>query len=274
MTSDDDAVAPVGPAAPSLRSWTTWRHALRHGLILAALWMVYTLGRALAGRRIGRAFPNSDDVWHLERWLHIPSEASLQRWALHSESGIRAADLYYKYVHFTDFVIITIWLLLWHPDRFPWFRRVIVLITGLELVGHFVYPLAPPRMRPDLGMTDTAQVFGHAVYGGSYENHGLFNQYAAMPSMHVGWSFLFALAVVTIARTPWRWIIVAHPLLMTYTVVVTGNHYWLDGIIGLILLAIGLWVFRRDSPWRRRPDRHRPDDSRQADVGAEHPASG
>ncbi|TYB45599.1 phosphatase PAP2 family protein [Actinomadura chibensis] len=274
MTSDDGAGAPVGPV-PSPRSWATWRYALRHGLILAVLWMVYTLGRAAAGRHIGRAFANSDDVWHFERWLRIPSEAALQRWALGWEPGIRAADLYYKYVHLTDFVIICAWLLLWHPERFGWFRRVIVLITGLELVGHFAYPLAPPRMRPDLGMTDTAQVFGHAVYGGSYENHGLFNQYAAMPSMHVGWSFFFAITVVTIARGRWRWIIVAHPLLMTYTVVVTGNHYWLDGIVGLLLLAIGLWLFRRDSPWRHRPDRHAPSDSSpKADAEAEHPTSG
>lgn len=231
------------------------RRALREGLVLVLLWLAYTLGRALSGRHIGRAFPNASDVWRFERWLHLPSETSLQKWALHWEAGIRVADLYYKYVHFTDLVLVCIWLIVWHPEHFRWFRRVIVFITGLELVGHFVYPLAPPRMRPDLGIVDTAQVYGQSVYGNTYANHGLFNQYAAMPSMHVAWSFLFALVVVSLARSRWRWAIVAHPVLMTYVVVVTGNHYWLDGIVGLLILALGLALFRRGSPLGHRVHR-------------------
>jgi hypothetical protein len=67
--------------------------------------------------------------------------------------------------------------------------------------------------------------------------------------MHVGWAFFLAIVVITVARSPWRWLIVVHPVLMTLTVVVTGNHYWLDGIVGVALLGIGLVLFRRDAPW-------------------------
>lgn len=228
------------------------RRVGREAVVLGVLWFVYTLGRALAGRQIGPAFPNARDVWDFERWAHIPSEATLQRWTLKSETLTRGTDLYYKYVHLTDFVIICAWLLIFRPEHFRWFKRVIIFITGLELVGHFVYPLAPPRMNPQFGIVDTAQIYGHSVYGNTYENHGLFNQYAAMPSMHVGWSVFFAIVIVSITKPWWRWIIVLHPVAMTYTVVVTGNHYWLDGIVGVAILAGGLVLFERDAPYRLR----------------------
>ncbi len=234
---------------PAVATGSTARRLLREGGILAALWVGYSIGRGLAGIHIGRAFGNSTDVWHLERALHLPSEATLQQAVLSWHGVIHLADLYYEYVHFSDFLLVTAWLLLRHPEHFRWFRRVLVFITGMELVGHFVYPLAPARMRPDLGMIDTAQLDGHSVYGPSYANHGWFNQYAAMPSMHVGWACFFAIVVISVARSPWRWLILAHPELMTLTVVVTGNHYWLDGVVGVALLGIGLVLFRRDAPW-------------------------
>lgn len=224
------------------------RRVLREAAVLGVLWVVYSIGRGLAGIRVTGAFAHSTDVWHLERRLHLPSEATLQHHVLAWHGVIHLADLYYKYVHFTDFILITAWLLIRHPEHFGWFRRVIVVITGLESVGHFAYPLAPPRMRPDLGVIDTAQLDGNSVYGPSHANHFWFNQYAAMPSMHVGWSFFLALVVITVARSPWRWLILAHPVLMTLTVVVTGNHYWLDGIVGVTLLAFALVLFRRDAP--------------------------
>jgi hypothetical protein len=231
---------------------STVRRVLREAAILAVLWVVYSVGRGLAGLHIGRAFGNSTDIWRFERWLHLPSEATLQHHVLAWDGVIHLVDMYYEYVHFTDFVLVTAWLLIRYPEYFRWFRRVLVFITGWELIGHFVYPLAPPRMRPDLGMVDSAQLDGHSVYGHSYANHGWFNQYAAMPSMHVGWAFFFALVVITVARSRWRWLILAHPVLMTLTVVLTGNHYWLDGIVGVALLGIALVLFRHDAPWVER----------------------
>ena len=237
------------------------KRVAREALILGALWIIYTLGRAAAARRIGPAFSNAHDIWRFERWLHIPSEARLQHWALGWTTGIHAADLYYKYVHLTDFVLISAWLLIWRPEHFKWFRRCIVFMTFFELVGHFVYPLAPPRMNgctaPNIpcphgfGIVDTAQLFGNAVYGNDYKNHGVFNQYAAMPSMHVAWSWFFAITVIAIAKSKWRFLIVLHAVAMTYTVVVTGNHYWIDGIVGLMLMAIALVLFNHDSPWEK-----------------------
>ena len=222
--------------------------------MLGALWTVYTLGRALAGRHVASAYGHASDVWRLERDLHLPDEAGWQRWALAHDHLIRAANVYYKYEHWVALGVVALWLLLFRVGHYPWFRRVLVLTTGLALVGHVGYPLTPPRMRPDLGFVDTGVELGQSVYGPDPGNHGLVNQYAAMPSMHVAWAVLFALAVIVAARTPWRWLALAYPAVTTSVVVVTGNHYWLDAIVGVLLLAVAIAVVtlvtRRPEPAR------------------------
>jgi hypothetical protein len=127
-----------------------------------------------------------------------------------------------------------------------------VLTTALALLGHAGYPLMPPRMRPDFGLVDTGVQFGQSVYGPDYANHGLVNQYAAMPSMHVGWAVLFAVTVIVVARSRWRWLALVYPGITTWVVVATGNHYWLDGVAGVLALALAL-VAVRHRPVRSVP---------------------
>ena len=221
--------------------------------MLGALWATYTLGRAVAGRHVAGAREHATDVWRLERNAHLPNEANWQRWALGHPDLIRAANVYYKYEHWVALGVVTLWLLLFRVDRYPWFRRVLVLTTGLALVGHAAYPLMPPRMRPDLGFVDTGVVLGQSVYGPDPGNHGLVNQYAAMPSMHVAWAVLFAAAVILALRTPWRWLAVAYPAATTSVVVITANHYWLDGIVGVVLLAAAATAVALASRSSRQP---------------------
>ncbi len=214
-------------------------------LVMGAFWMLYTLGRALAGRGVMEdGLAHATDVWSFERTIHLPSEAALQEWALGWADGVRAANLYYAWEHWLTFGALFLYLLLVRPAYYVWFRRVIVLTTTLALVGHFLYPLAPPRLTPSLHVSDTGVRFGQAVYGADSANHGLANQYAAMPSMHIGWAVLFAITVILAARTPWRWLMVLDPILTTYVVVVTGNHFWLDGIVGVAMLGVSLLVVR------------------------------
>jgi PAP2 superfamily len=231
-----------------------WWRLVHEALVLGALWIAYTLGRALAGRHVGSAYGHATQVWRLERDLRLPDEARVQAWALDRTWLIQAANDYYKYEHWIALAIVTCWLLAFRPEHYPWFRRTLVLLTGLALVGHFAYPLMPPRMRPDFGLVDTGVRFGQSVYGADHANHGLLNQYAAMPSMHVGWATLFAVTVVVVARTPWRWLAVVYPAVTTWVVVATGNHYWLDGVVGVLLLALALGVVHRiDRQYAPRP---------------------
>ena len=100
--------------------------------------------------------------------------------------------------------------------------------------------MAPPRLLPQLGFKDLALDYGQSVYGSL--GSGIPGQLLAMPSLHVGWSVLVAWTVVRLGRSRWRWLAVLHPLLMAYVVVVTANHWWLDGVVscGLLALAIPL----------------------------------
>ena len=243
----------AGEIAARIAARPLWRRIGQEALLLGALWIAYTLGRALAGRHVAGARDHATQVWNLERDLHLPDEAAWQRWALGHPDLNRTANVYYKYEHWIALGVVTLWLLLFRVERYPWFRRVLVLTTGLALAGHFAYPLMPPRMRPDLGFVDTGVVLGQSVYGPDPTNHGLINQYAAMPSMHVAWAVLFATAVILSMRTRWRWLAVLYPAVTTSVVVITANHYWLDGLVGVLLLATAAAAVTALTPRRRAP---------------------
>jgi hypothetical protein len=126
---------------------------------------------------------------------------------------------------------------------YRWFRDVLLLTTGLALVGHIAYPLAPPRLEPGLGIVDTGLAFGQSTYAGR-PGTGFTNQLAAMPSMHVAWAALIAIAAIVCLHSAWRWLAPAYAVAILLVVVVTGNHYWLDGLVGLVLLGGALLAVR------------------------------
>jgi hypothetical protein len=132
-----------------------------------------------------------------------------------------------------------LWLFLRHRDRYPWVRTTVVLVTASCLLIQFI-PVAPPRMLTDSGFVDVAAQYGQSVYGGGVGGvHA--DELSAMPSVHVGWSVLVAVAVIGVSRSAWRWLILLHPLLTITVVIVTANHFWADGMVavGLLLLAYG-----------------------------------
>jgi hypothetical protein len=91
-------------------------------------------------------------------------------------------------------------------------------------------------MLPQLGWVDTGIKFGQSVYGPTSDS-GMANQFAAMPSLHVGWAAMVAIAMIMVTRSRWRWLWIAHPVVTFAVVVLTANHYWLDGLVALTLLA-------------------------------------
>lgn len=218
-----------------------WRVA-REAVLLATLFLVYSAGRQIAAKHTGSAFDHADQVLSFQRWLHLPSEAALQQHALQVPHLVEGANLYYASVHAPLTAVVLLWLSIWRPTAYPRVRWTMVSVTALALVGHMLYPLAPPRMMP--GFVDTGLRFGQSVYGPDHSD-GVANQFAAMPSLHVGWAALIALAMILITRTRWRWLWLLHPLITFGVVVVTANHYWLDGIVVLVLLAVSLPLLLR-----------------------------
>jgi hypothetical protein len=236
------------PRTASLRSrFRTSREALsstrpnllRETVLLTSLFMVYRFGRAMIAGHVHAAMMNATSVWEIERYLRFPNELLFQQWALRWPDLVEAANWYYVGVHFPLTAIFLAWGW-WRrpPSDYRWARRLIITMTGLALVIHTVMPLAPPRMMSRLGFVDTMATIGPSAYEGSAAT--IANQFAAMPSLHVGWALLLAVVVIRTTTTPWRWLTLVHPAITTLVVVVTANHYWLDALVAAVLLAMTL----------------------------------
>jgi hypothetical protein len=218
---------------------------VRELALVAVLFSGYRFGRVWARGEAGEALGHASQVWSLERALHLPSELAVQHLLLRFGGLVSAANSYYAWVHFPITGLFLVWL--WWRDREAYgpIRRILVVMTGIALVIHIAYPLAPPRMMTSLGFVDTGRIFGPYVYA---KTDMVANQYAAMPSLHVGWALVVALGVITVMRTRWRWLALLHPAITVIVVVGTANHYWLDGIVGCLLIIPGAFAAR----WRPR----------------------
>ncbi len=180
-------------------------------------------------------------IWEVERGTHMPSETLIQRAFLPHPLLVEAFNLYYAGLHFIVLIACLTWLFARYRQQYRRARTTVVLFTGISLLVQLV-PVAPPRMLPGDGMIDTAIKYGQSVYG-SYAGFEP-DQLSAMPSVHIGWALLVAILVVHVSRSRWRWLTLAYPVLTTGVVVITANHYWLDGIVAAVLLAAVLLVQR------------------------------
>ena len=234
-----------------------WRRLALEVGIVASLWIAYNLGRLLASHHTSSAFDNSNLIWRFERALPLPSEEWVQSALLAAwPHGVEIANIYYISVHFPAMLAFLIYTFIRFPAAYLWARRSFVLVTAAALIGHLTFPLAPPRMRPDLGFVDTGHLFGITPYS-EVTTDSVANQFAAMPSLHVGWAVLIAVVMISVGRTRWRWLWALHPIITIVVVTVTANHYWFDGLVAIALLIPSMMIARRGivdpPPWPWKP---------------------
>ena len=210
---------------------------VRESALVVGLFALWQLAGSISVLGPDDALNRARWLWHAERALQLPSEAALQRLILPHPLITQAFDLYYDILHFPVLIMCLIWLFVWHRERYGQFRITLVAFTGLCLLIQLI-PVAPPRMLTGIGMLDTAALYGQSVYSsrGGFEA----DQLSAMPSVHVGWAILVAMAVIGILRSRWRWLATLYPVMTMLAVVVTANHFWLDGIAAAAVLAIVL----------------------------------
>ena len=203
---------------------------------LFALWQ---LAGSFSVMGPGGALGRSRWIWNFERTIHLPSETTIQRLFLHHPLLVQFFNLYYDSLHFPVLVATLVWLFVWHRASYRRIRTTLVGLTGLCLLVQLI-PVAPPRMLPGSGMVDTAIRYHQSVYSSVAGFDP--DQLSAMPSVHVGWAILVAVAIITTARTRWRWLAVLYPVMTTLAVIVTANHFWLDGIVAGLILVLVLTV--------------------------------
>jgi hypothetical protein len=233
------AVATVALRAarkPKLTSVATFTQESALVLGLFALWQ---LAGSFAVVGPAGALRRSRWIWHFERAVHLPSETTIQHFFLPHPLVIQFFNLYYDSLHFPVLITCFVWLFVRHRDRYGRWRTTLVAFTGLCLVVQLL-PVAPPRMLSGTGLVDTAVLYHQSVYSSVAGFDP--DQLSAMPSVHVGWAILVAAAVIMTANTRWRWLAVLYPCMTTLAVIVTANHFWLDGIVAAAILALVLTV--------------------------------
>jgi membrane-associated phospholipid phosphatase len=222
-------------------------------LLCAGAVFVYFRVRGLTESRPHIAFQNADLVLRLERELRINWEYSLQQQVIGSRLVTNVLNWIYIYGHWPVIVVTLIWLLTRHPDVFRRTRNAMFLSGAIGMVVFATFPVAPPRL-DDVGLVDTISEQSRAYR--VLQPTAFTNQYAAMPSLHVGWDLLIGLAIWTAGRRLWlRLLGLAMPIAMTFAVVLTANHYLLDVLVGAGLTTTA-WLAVQHIRIRRRP-RHR-----------------
>jgi hypothetical protein len=222
-----------------------WGGVATEAALLFGLYGLWQFAGSFTVMSQAGALPRGRWLWHAERAAYLPSETSVQRLFLPHPLLVQACNLYYDILHFPVLGACLVWLYIWHRNSYPAVRTTVALFTGISLAIQLV-PVAPPRLLPGTGLVDTAVQYGQSVY--SWNGGFDADQYSAMPSVHVGWALIVAVAVITASRSRWRWLAAGYPLLTLLSVTVTANHFWLDGIVAALLVALVLAAQRLARP--------------------------
>jgi membrane-associated phospholipid phosphatase len=219
--------------------------ALAELLVAATGYLVYSLSCGAVHQHQSLAFRNADRVVQLEQSLGIFVEHRLQAPVLPHAFLLQTFNAIYMWGHLPLVIAVAVWLFAFHRPQYRVIRNAVLISGGLALIVFYTFPVAPPRLVPGLHLVDTAAMIS-PVYD-TVEPKVFFNPYAAIPSMHIGWDLLMGIGLIWAAtHRPLRWFGAILPFGMLLAVVVTGNHYVIDGIAGAItglaglLLALGL----------------------------------
>ena len=234
---------------PSLRSLASTPH---RGLVeVATIIGLYGLYEAVRGQghaTLSVAREHTDGIVALERNLHLFGERTIQQAAHWVPALPTLLGIAYIALHFLGTAAFLIWLHRTHPHSFPLVRNTLIAATGVALSIYLLYPVAPPRLA-GLGFVDTV-THNAKVNLSSDLLGGLYNPFAAVPSLHFGYALLVGVTVAVLAKGRVARVIGwSYPAVMLLIIVATGNHFFFDAAGGALAIGIGYvaasWV---DSP--------------------------
>jgi PAP2 superfamily len=210
-----------------------------------ALYEVYETARGHIHPAAGPALRHAEALVALERRLGIYQEGRVQRAFIEHPTAVQFWDIYYGTVHFVV-PAVALWLL-WRRgrDRFGEARTAFLVMCFLALGVFIAWPLMPPRYMPSgYGFVDTTARFGGLgpLDSGSMKDT---NPFAAMPSLHIGWSVWSAWVLVSVLSSRRaRVLAVAYPLVTLTAIVATANHWVLDAAGGVATFAAAVGIVR------------------------------
>ena len=229
--------------------------------LIAVVYVLYTVARLLIRGDVSTAVDNGLAILDLEKALHLNAEHPLNRlFTDHPSVGI-PADFAYASMHYLVTPAVLIWIFRRRTAAYRAARTWLMTSTLLGLVGYMLMPTCPPRLlEASHGFVDTMAQYSSYGWWGTGASaprglSGMTNQYAAMPSLHVGWALWCGILLWRHARHPLvRAAGIAYPLITTVIVMGTANHYFLDAVAGAAVVAAGALLTR---PVMRLADRVR-----------------
>jgi membrane-associated phospholipid phosphatase len=219
-----------------------------------AIWFgflaLYQVARGLADRNPTKAFTNGLGVISFEQQVGNLFELTAQKIASSSEALQLAVSWTYWHSEFTVLGLALLWVYLRRNEAFFRFRNWLLLANVIGLIGYVALPTAPPRMFPTFGFADTLAEFG-GLNGGSGIVQLAANPYAAMPSLHSADALIVGITLVGVSRHWWSkllWLL--WPSWVWFSVMATGNHFWLDILAGIVVALLASTVIYRRAIWR------------------------
>jgi membrane-associated phospholipid phosphatase len=217
------------------------RNLLRELAFVGTGYVVYSQVRGLAGDRVVDAFRNGYSIVTLEQEIGIFKELAIQAWVLPNEILMQFFNVIYFYGLFPLLLPTAAWLFWKRPEVYVLARNAFLISGAIAVTCFLILPTAPPRLI-GMGFIDTIQL----GFAPDYDSIPGVNHFAAVPSMHVGWNVLTAIAVyLGLEGKSWRWTVLLFPPLMFTATVVTGNHYIVDGVLGAMVAGASLLIARR-----------------------------
>jgi PAP2 superfamily len=233
----------LGPDGdPTARKPRWWAEVLLIGVLYAA----YSCGRMLATGKVDEALDHGRKIFHIEKVLHIDVERVLNSLLTHSTVLGVSCDFAYAALHYIITPVVLVWLWRRHSGHYRMARTWLGISTVLGLIGFTLLPTAPPRLlEHSYGFVDSMAQYASFGWWGADASAprglgGMTNEYAAMPSLHVGWSLWCGVMIWRYARSPiLRVLGLLYPLVIAFVVMGTANHYLLDAVAGACVMGVG-----------------------------------
>ncbi len=241
-------MASASRAAVAARS--TIRAFAAEAVLITSAVVAYFGVRGLTEGSAAEAVANAWRIVDLERALGINWEPQLQELVLVRHVLVTAVNWVYIWGHWPVIAAIALWLFFFRRPLYLLYRNAFLVSGGAGLVIFALFPVGPPRLI-DLGTIDTVTQYSRAYR--VLQPPAFVNQYAAMPSLHLGWDLLICMALFQSTRwRPARVFALLLPPAMFAAIVLTANHYIVDGVAGIALALTGLvvarWIAGRRTP--------------------------
>lgn len=227
----------------SLRAWVLIRrYGIYEAAVVVVAFLIYFTVRSMVVGRAGEAMVRAFNLIELEQQLHIYWELRMQAWILDSYWAIKAMNWIYFWGHMPLVALLAVWLFVFHRHAYYRTRNAFLASGAIGVVIYWLFPVAPPRLVPFSGFIDTMAAFDRFGYN-AQETEAFVNPFAAVPSLHFGWSLLLGAVVAWVGRHPLALAFgIAWPVAMFFAVVMTGNHFILDAVFGGVVAFAGFAI--------------------------------